>query len=78
MPARISARSAADKLRQKGKYGTGVIDWQPLMGALVHSAYEGPLTLELMCQDNDVDRFLREAYQAGMRLEQMCREAKEN
>lgn len=58
--------------------GDGNIDWQKVMAAVARTEYELPLTLELICYDENVDVFLKKAYEAGERLTGMYREAAEN
>lgn len=55
--------------------GGGNIDWQEVMAAVARTEYELPLTLELSCYDENVDAFLKKAYEAGERLTGMYREA---
>ncbi len=51
--------------------GDGSIQWEAVMETISKSAYEGPLLLELVCGDQDVDQYLRRAYQAGCELEEL-------
>lgn len=53
--------------------GEGCICWKPVMDALAESAYEGPLLLELGCQEPDERVFLRKAWEAGRHLDQLYR-----
>ncbi len=55
--------------------GEGNIDWQEVMSAVARTKYELPLTLELMCYDENMDVFLKKAYEAGERLTKMYLEA---
>ena len=54
----------------------GNINWQEVMAAVARTEYELPLTLELTCYDENIDRFLKKAYEAGEKLTGMYREAK--
>lgn len=56
--------------------GNGRIDWESVMGALAESAYEGPLVLEISSYERDTDVFLRKAYEAGCRLDELYRKEK--
>lgn len=53
--------------------GDGSICWEKVMGTIAQSAYEGPLLLELTCNDRDTERYLKRAYEAGRRLEELRR-----
>lgn len=53
--------------------GDGSIRWEEVMETIARSAYEGPLLLELNCNDRDRERFLKRAYEAGCGLEELCR-----
>ncbi|ADL04957.1 sugar phosphate isomerase/epimerase family protein [Lacrimispora saccharolytica] len=57
--------------------GEGNIIWQEVMSALARTEYELPLTLELTCNDENVDKFLKKAYEAGEELTGMYREERE-
>ena len=48
--------------------GEGNIDWNCVMDMLAGSAYEGPLLLELVCNEKNEDEYLKKAYEAGCRL----------
>ncbi|HCD45105.1 MAG TPA: hypothetical protein DEQ64_15505 [Lachnoclostridium sp.] len=56
--------------------GNGNINWQEVMAAVARTEYELPLTLELMCYDENIDGFLKKAYEAGEKLTVMYWEAK--
>jgi sugar phosphate isomerase/epimerase len=56
--------------------GYGNISWQEVMAAVARTEYELPLTLELMCYDENIDGFLKKAYEAGEKLTGMYWEAK--
>lgn len=58
--------------------GEGNIAWEEVMEAFAASAYQLPLTLELSCGMDDQEEFLKEAYQAGNRLDEMYRKYKKN
>lgn len=45
--------------------GLGNINWNSVMEVVAESAYELPLTMELVCAHNELDSFLSEAYEAG-------------
>ena len=49
--------------------GEGEIDWHKVMQELAQSTYRLPLTLEVNCQEDDREAFLRRAYQAGMMIQ---------
>lgn len=49
--------------------GEGEIDWHKVMRELAQSTYRLPLTLEVNCQEDDREAFLRRAYQAGMMIQ---------
>ena len=53
------------------------IDWEQVIKVIGKSAYEGPLILEVGCHDKDMDVFLRRAYEAGCRLDEMLRKVRE-
>lgn len=56
--------------------GEGRIDWKSVMTALAQSAYEGPLVMELSCEEKDTSLFLQKAYEAGLRLDRLYQDAK--
>lgn len=56
--------------------GEGTIDWEEVMTALAESAYELPLTLEVVGSHEDEDEFLAKAYQKGEWLTRLYQEAR--
>lgn len=48
------------------------------MAAVAATTYELPLVLELMCYDENMEGFLKKAYEAGDKLTGMYWEAKGN
>lgn len=55
--------------------GEGNIDWKETMAALAESVYELPLTLEVGCDEENPDESLKHAYESGLWLDSLYREA---
>ena len=54
--------------------GDGTIPWKAVMKALAQSAYQLPLVLEVSCGREDVDNFLKRAFESGKWLTKMFME----
>ena len=56
--------------------GDGGIQWEKVMDVIARSAYEGPLLLELGCNERDPERYLKRAYEAGCRLDALYKKGR--
>lgn len=55
--------------------GDGSIEWEKVMDTIAKSAYQGALLLELSCGERDEEQFLRKAFEAGRRLDDLYHKA---
>lgn len=56
--------------------GEGTINWEETMAALAESAYELPLTLEVVGYGENEEEFLKKAYQKGAWIDGLYKEAR--
>lgn len=48
--------------------GEGNVDWERMTDILAKSPYELPLLMEVFCKEDDLDGWLRRAYDAGVKM----------